>query len=322
MNTARSLRSVSTSVVAVWVLALVACGGNAGPAPTSSNNSNTPNPPAAASVPVVQHVAVVMLENEGFTTATNASAMPYLNSLIQQGGLATNYFATAHPSLPNYFMLTTGQTLVTDDISSEQDVDNVVRRLAAAGKTWKAYFQSLPSPGYIGDDVKPYVKHHNPFAYFSDVVNSTAQQQNIVPLSQLAADASAGTLPNYIFIVPDDAHAGGECPDGSTSCDVSSQAGIADSWLHDTLPALLSSSAFQQSGIAVVTFDEANPSDATNGGGHVATVLIGTKVKAGYQSATAFQHASTLRFTLDALGVSGSPGKAAQASSFAEFFNP
>jgi len=31
-------------------------------------------------------------------------------------------------------------------------MDNVVRELVAAGKTWKAYAESLPSVGYLGGD--------------------------------------------------------------------------------------------------------------------------------------------------------------------------
>lgn len=35
---------------------------------------------------------------------------PYINSLARTYGLATNYFATAHPSLPNDIALTSGST--------------------------------------------------------------------------------------------------------------------------------------------------------------------------------------------------------------------
>ena len=48
---------------------------------------------------------------------------PFLNSLINYqgsnpsapGALVTNYFADAHPSIGNYFMMTTGQLVTTDD---------------------------------------------------------------------------------------------------------------------------------------------------------------------------------------------------------------
>jgi len=41
--------------------------------------------------------------------------MPYLNSLASQYDLATQYFANTHPSIGDYFMLTTGQLVTNDD---------------------------------------------------------------------------------------------------------------------------------------------------------------------------------------------------------------
>lgn len=271
-------------------------------------------------MPAVQHFAVIMLENQSYSAVVGNSSMPYWNSLMAQGALAANYYASGHPSLPNYFALTTGQTLVTEDASPVQSVDNIVRVLSSGGKSWKGYFQSLPSTGYMGLDVPPYIKHHNPFAYLSDVVNSSSQQQNVVNLAQLGVDAGANALPNYLFIVPDDAHSGGGCPDLSTTCPNSVRLAAADAWLHDTVGTLMSSTAFQQSGIIVITFDEADESDTTNGGGHIAVVLLGTRVKAGYKSQTLFQHPATLRLALQALGLGSFPGSAASAPQMNEFF--
>ncbi len=47
--------------------------------------------------------------------------MPYLNSLAQQYGLATHYYADAHPSIGNYFDLSTGQTVTNLDSYSMND---------------------------------------------------------------------------------------------------------------------------------------------------------------------------------------------------------
>jgi len=81
----------------------------------------------------------VIFENESYDTIVGNSAMPYLNSLIAQGGLATNYFANAHPSLPNYFMLTLGDLVTTTNDSGKVTADNVVRRVVSVGMTWKSY---------------------------------------------------------------------------------------------------------------------------------------------------------------------------------------
>jgi len=73
------------------------------------------NSPGSKLVPQLGHVFVVVEENHSYSEVIGNAAMPYLNSLVSQGGLATQYFANAHPSIPNYFMLTTGQPVNTDD---------------------------------------------------------------------------------------------------------------------------------------------------------------------------------------------------------------
>jgi acid phosphatase len=96
-------------------------------------------------------VVLVVLENHSYSEVIGNSAMPYLNGLAQQNGLAAQYYANTHPSLPNYFMLTAGQTETTvDSNTGTMNDDNAVRELVKAGKSWKCYAESLPSPGYTG----------------------------------------------------------------------------------------------------------------------------------------------------------------------------
>ena len=107
-------------------------------------------------------------------------------------------------------------------------VDNIVRELIAAGKTWKSYAESIPSTGYTGGDVYPYAKRHNPFSYFTDVVNSSTQLNNLVSFSQFGSDLANQQLPNFSFLVPnllDDAH------DGPLQ--------LADAWLQHNIAPLI-----------------------------------------------------------------------------------
>ena len=91
-------------------------------------------------VPSSSHVVVVLEENHSYSSVIGNSAMPYLNSLASQNALATQYYADTHPSIGNYFMLTTGQIITNDDsFMSTVNVDNIVRHLLSAGKTWKSY---------------------------------------------------------------------------------------------------------------------------------------------------------------------------------------
>jgi hypothetical protein len=105
-----------------------------------------------AQVPTTSHVVIVLEENSNYSNVVGSSSMPYLNSLINKYGLATQYYANTHPSIGNYFMLTTGQILTNDDSQTPSSfpvsVDNVVRALLTASKTWKGYGEGLPSVGY------------------------------------------------------------------------------------------------------------------------------------------------------------------------------
>src|SRR5438445_5824067 len=139
------------------------------------------------------HVFIVTEENHDYGAVIGSSAMPYLNSLAQQDGLATQYYANTHPSIGNYFMLATGQIVTNDDnYSTIVTVDNVVRRLLAAGKTWKSYAEDLPAVGYTGGDVGNYARKHNVFALLSDVVNDSMQRSNLVPFTQLETALANG----------------------------------------------------------------------------------------------------------------------------------
>ena len=267
--------------------------------------------PAGGGIPQAGHVFIVTEENHDYTGVLDSAAMPYLDSLAQQYGLATQYFANTHPSIGNYFMLGTGQIITNDDnYATIVTVDNVVRRLLAAGKTWKSYAEDLPSVGYTGGDVGRYARKHNVFALLSDVANDSVQRRNLVPFTRFATDLADGTLPDYSNIVPNlcnDAH----------DCALAT----ADTWLRTHIAPLLASATFQQDGLLIITFDESER-DNTNGGGRIAWVVVSPKAKRGYRSTTLYQHQSTLRLTLEALGITLFPEAARAAPGMREFFAP
>jgi hypothetical protein len=51
------------------------------------------------------HVYVIVMENKGYDNIVGNANAPYINSLIADYGLATNYDGVAHPSEPNYLAL-------------------------------------------------------------------------------------------------------------------------------------------------------------------------------------------------------------------------
>src|SRR5579864_7071512 len=111
--------------------------------------------------PSSSHFFLVVEENHTYSEVIGNSAMPYLNGLASKFGLATQYYADAHPSIGNYFILTTGQIETIDDgFTGTITDDNIVRELVKANKTWRSYEEGLPGVGYLGGDAYPYLKHH------------------------------------------------------------------------------------------------------------------------------------------------------------------
>jgi phosphatidylinositol-3-phosphatase len=327
------LKIVGCVLFCSLLLVAVGCGGGgvsasnstiaATPTPTPTPAA-TPSPspsPTPATIPAADHVFLIVLENHAFSQVIGSPFMPYLNSLAVQHSLATNYFANTHPSIGNYFMLTTGNIETNNDaFTGTVSSDSIPRAFAAAGKTWKAYMESLPSAGYTGGDVYPYFKHHNPFAYMTDVLGSSAESANLVPFTQLSSDLGSGTVPNFAFIAPnaeDDAH---DCPTGGSVCLDTDKLAAADNWLKNNIDPLIKSPALANS-VFIIVFDE-DEFDvvSVNGGGKVAWVMAGSHVKAGFKSTTSYQHQSTLRLVMDLLRVTDHPGNSATAPTMQEFF--
>lgn len=274
-----------------------------------------------AQVPKSNHVVVVLEENHSYSSVVGSTAMPYFNSLASQNVLATQYYANTHPSIGNYLELTAGQIITNNDgYTATISADNIVRHMLTAAKTWKSYTQSLPSVGYTGGDVYPYIRHHNPLSYFSDVVNSSVQRLNLVPFTQFAADLNNNQLPNFSFIAPDQHNNAHDCPAGMSTCSDAQKLAAADAFLKANIAPLLSNPAFQQDGILIILFDEGFSTDTAHGGGHVAALMVGPNVKKNYKSTALYQHQNLLRTVMDALGMNTYPGAAATAADMADFF--
>ncbi len=286
---------------------------------TFSGCGGATSAPSSAGLPAQSTVFLVVLENQSEAVVGNVNA-PYLTQLAQSNALAGNYYADTHPSLGNYFMLTTGQIITNDpNFSQLVDVDNLVREMTAAGVSWKAYLESLPSPGFTGYAL-PYDKDHNPFAFLSDVVNDAGETANMVPYSQLAADMAGHSLPRFVYIKASELHDMHSCPDGTQNCTDDVRIAAGDNWLSSNIPPILDSPVFKAGGVMIITFDESSAGDNANGGGHVATILIGPQVKKGYVGMSFYQHESTLRLIAELLGAAGLPGNAGGAPRMTEFF--
>ena len=277
---------------------------------------------SAAQVPRSRHVWIITEENHSFEAASES--MPYLMSLGNRYGIATQYYADMHNSLSALMHLTAGSTVTTDDNTADTfDVDNIVRHLLHKRLTFRSYQEGLPHTGFLGLWSGSYVKRHNPLAYFSDVAR-TNLRYNLVPLTHLGSDLENHHTANYNYVTPNlenDAH------DGSLQG--------ADEWLRHNVPPILGQPEFQPGGdgLLFVVFDEGNLGGDTDFrcnatsknracGGRVLTVVVGPGVKPGFRSEKFYNHESLLATVCRALQTSGCPGKANTAPAMEDFFIP
>jgi hypothetical protein len=252
----------------------------------------------AAPVPAFKHIFVIVLENKEYERVIGSRQTPYLNTLGRQYGLATNYYAIRHPSLPNYLALTGGDTfgITSNCIDCTVAQTNLVDRLETAGKSWKAYMESMPRRCFVGDAGELYRQKHNPFIYYDNVRTNPARCEKIVPFSQFATDVRANALPEFVWITPNMCNDGHDCPIRA-----------ADTWLKIWVPTILDSPAWKDNGALFITFDEGTGDagccqDAA--GGHIVTLVISPLlVQPGFRSDTPYDHYSLLRTITAAWGL-------------------
>ncbi len=281
----------------------------AAPSPTAGA-SGSPTP--TRDIPKFAHIFVIVMENKEYGSVIGSSGAPYLNSLAGQYGLATNYFAIGHPSLPNYLALIGGSTfgITSDCTGCFVDKPSLVDQLEAAGKTWNAYMEGMPSPCKLGD-YGSYAQKHDPFIYFDGVRKDAARCGRIVPFDKFPIDLQAGSLPDFVWITPDLCHDAHDCP-----------LATGDDWLKQWVPAILASPEWKAGSVLFITFDEGQGNHGcckVAQGGRVATLVISPYGKPGFQSAQPYDHYALLRTVEDAWGLPPLEG-VADIGPMADFF--
>ena len=264
---------------------LGACGGGA-------PHGAPPRTPGAADV---SRVVVIVMENREYGRIVGSDKAPFLNRLIRDGGLATRFYGTQHPSLPNYIALTGGSTfqIQSDCKYCHIKATNIVDQLEGAGISWKAYIEDMPTFCYGGAIAGDYAKKHNPFAYYDTITTNPARCRRVVPATELTPDIENDRLPRFVWLTPD------LCND-MHNCRI----GTGDRYLSRIVPPLLS--ALGPHGFLAITWDEGSSDKgccryAT--GGRIPTVLAGPDIRAGARSARPVDHYSLLRTIEEAFGL-------------------
>ncbi len=112
-----------------------------------------PPAPGPAAVPTFSHIFVIVMENHEYGSVIGRPEAPYVNSLAATYGLATNYYAASHPSLPNYFALTAGSTfgIASDCTTCYVSATNIADQVESNGRSWKAYMEDMPTACFTHD---------------------------------------------------------------------------------------------------------------------------------------------------------------------------
>jgi len=250
-----------------------------------------PSPTVLAGAPLapVHHIFVIVMENKSYSEVIGNPAARYENELVASYGLATRYYAVAHPSLPNYLALLAGDTLGvrSDCVDCFQDAPNLVDELEAAGHTWRAYMEDLPAPCSTVTSAGRYDVKHDPFLYFRDIRDRPQRCRNVVPLAAISRDLSSGDMADFVWITPNENHNSHDAP-----------VETGDDWLRDFVPQILGSPAWMQGGLLFITWDEGNDDGGCcgqSGGGHVPLVVIAPGMRPGARTASPFDHYGLLR---------------------------
>lgn len=248
MSASRTFASLAAA--AVFVTAIAGCGGDRsardGSDPTAqaavrASPSASPSATPQATKAELPHLFLIVMENTGLDRALSARPIA---RLAEANMLATNYYAVARPSLPNYLAMTSGSTWgITDNGYHVLPTEDLGTQLTSVGISWRAYNEGLTDAGCMSSPY-PYALKHNPFAYYGGKC-----PPNVVPLTALAADLMADT-PKFVWIKP------GLCNDGH-DCSLD----VAGGWLENTVELILSSRAWRPTSLIFIVWEEGNGGD-------------------------------------------------------------
>ena len=259
-------------------------------------------------------LVVIVMENETYANILGSGQAPYLNRLITQGELFTNYAGVADGSNPNYLAMTSGLTSALSPPAA-----NIFQAIDVPGGSlaWKEFMESMPgncaqgnSTNVPGTSVALYTADHDPdYQYRSATTCST----NDVPMT--TATFNPASLPDLSYVVPnecDDMHTlpgnGQACPAYFGANPGSSLISMGDNWLATVVPPLLA----QPNVTVLITWDEGSMS--TTPPEHLVAVEAGAGVVPGSTDATAYTHYGLEAGMYRYFGLGAAPGNGATAT--------
>ncbi len=328
--TARATTSTSSGASSTGGSACGAC-----PATyTCATANGLPVCRAPSGIPLFTHVLVIVEENMSLATVQAGTMIPYLSSLGASAATSTSYSGVAHPSLPNYLALTSGEDVsgvgcdcqptggscsvascnaLLGSCGCPQTTRCLADDLTQANLTWRSYAESMGTPCNV-TAAGSYAPKHVPFLYYPQIqTNAAVCNAGVVDFSSFTADLAAGTLPTFSFLSPnltDDGH------DPAFPLNGNQNLVNIDTWLGTQVPPILASAAYKNGGLVVIVWDE---DDDSIGDNPIPIFVLSPYARAGHVSTVAADHYSLLATFEDGLALPRL-GKAATATPLVDFF--
>ncbi len=268
----------TTFTVDIYSATLSSSVPNSSASPTSSPTAAptaTPNSKGPA------HTVIVVEENHQLQQLLGTG---YFTTLANQGALMVQSYGIAHPSQPNYLALFSGSTQgVTSNTcpppGSPYSTNNLGTQLISSGFSFVGYAESQPVDPLANCLLSPFVAHHVPWLFFSNIPSSSKKTMNDFP-------TNFDNLPTVSFVIPNN--------DNNTH-DGSIAQGAA--WLQSKLD-VYKQWAMNNNSLLIVTTDE----DDDFGDNLVYTVFVGPMIKPGIYNET-INHYNVLSTVEDLYGL-------------------
>ena len=278
--------------------------------------------PPESNVGDLDHVFMVYLENKGVRQIVGSPNAPYINSLINNYGYASNYYGVTHPSDPNYYPIIGGSDFGFNYNCPSRcfpaGTPNLADRIEAAGLDWAGYMEG--GGGYTTPNDRL------PFLAFTDIYDDPDRvAAHLFDISEMEQDlADPTTAPEFVWFAADDAtnmEGPTDFPFGifnwalgfiNPRHQYNVKAG--DEWLQGPVSTIMNSATWNdptQKSAIFITFDEDYNNITTgvgNEGNHIVMVVIPSQaavdsgMRAGHFVANDHaNHYSLLRTIEDAL---------------------
>ena len=261
--------------------------------------------------PVVRHVIVIVMENRSYSDIIGRA--PSITRLSRHCGLATNYHAIAHPSLPNYLAMTSGTThgVASDCSPAECPVPgkSIFSQVTAHRLGWRSYAQSMPAACATGSGGL-YAARHVPAVYYlgvRSICRGHVRRLGRLGSGHLHDALNSGHAPAYMFVTPN-------------LCNDMHDCGVAagDRWASRWIRMMRRSRAYRAGHTAILlTWDE----DDGGAGNRVPLIVVSPYTPAGRTSSRPLNHYSLLRASEHLLGIHRFLGEARRFSGLGYAFH-